>query len=302
MEISCNVIHDLLPLYIENITSEESNQLIEHHLNECERCKKELDQLNSRDSAPIFDSEELIPLKKMERNIHDRKRKAVTLISLIVFLIMFTIFSYLTKPMYSSYENSGIIVTKNEKDEVYANFTGDITAYKMDKYTSENGKNIVEIEAWTSAWDKILGKSIPSVLVASSKSPVDTVYYCENTEGDNMKIVYGDNPYQNGGVIVLPRVVLGYYFILAFVLTLFIGILWLLVRKNKNGNRICKFIFFVPVSYIISVILLQNGFSTFSAMRDFIMNIIAAIPIYGICILGLASFRQYKEDRSAYKW
>ncbi len=302
MKISCNVIQDLLPLYIDKITSKESNQLIEEHLSECEKCKQELELLNSKEPTPLIKSEELIPLKMMKNNIYNRKRKAVILISMIVFLVMFAIFSYLTKPIYSTYEKSGIMVNKNEKYEMYANFTGDITAYKIDRYVSENGKNVVEIEAWTSIWDKILGKSTPSILVASSETAVDTVYYCENTEGDNMKIVYGENPYPNGGIVVLTRLVLGYYFGLAFILTLLIGMIWFFVRKDRLMDRICKFLFFIPLSYVISAILLQNRSVTFSAPRDFIMNIIAAIAIYGICILGLASYRQYKEDRSVHKW
>ncbi|MCR5481756.1 MAG: DUF4825 domain-containing protein [Clostridia bacterium] len=39
-EISCNIIKDLLPLYIEGLTSEESNSLIEEHLKECEACRE----------------------------------------------------------------------------------------------------------------------------------------------------------------------------------------------------------------------------------------------------------------------
>lgn len=36
----CEVIQDLIPLYIEKISSEESNQLIEGHVQECEECKQ----------------------------------------------------------------------------------------------------------------------------------------------------------------------------------------------------------------------------------------------------------------------
>ena len=32
MKLSCNVIRDLLPLYAENLNSEESNALVDEHL------------------------------------------------------------------------------------------------------------------------------------------------------------------------------------------------------------------------------------------------------------------------------
>ena len=38
-ELKCEVIQVLLPSYVEGITSQESNRLIEQHLLSCEKCK-----------------------------------------------------------------------------------------------------------------------------------------------------------------------------------------------------------------------------------------------------------------------
>lgn len=38
-DIDCNIIKDLLPTYIEGLTSGESNQMIENHLDGCEECR-----------------------------------------------------------------------------------------------------------------------------------------------------------------------------------------------------------------------------------------------------------------------
>ena len=38
--MKCNIIKDLLPLYNDKLTSIESNEEIEIHLNECGKCKK----------------------------------------------------------------------------------------------------------------------------------------------------------------------------------------------------------------------------------------------------------------------
>lgn len=45
--IDCNIIRDLLPTYIDGLTSEESNQMIEEHLNSCEECRQLADALGS---------------------------------------------------------------------------------------------------------------------------------------------------------------------------------------------------------------------------------------------------------------
>ena len=43
MKMDCNVIKDLLPLYVDNCCSEESTKLVKEHLSVCESCRKEHD-------------------------------------------------------------------------------------------------------------------------------------------------------------------------------------------------------------------------------------------------------------------
>lgn len=40
MTIKCKVIEDLLPLYVDGLTSNESNQMVEEHLNTCHECRE----------------------------------------------------------------------------------------------------------------------------------------------------------------------------------------------------------------------------------------------------------------------
>ena len=41
----CKIIRDLFPSYIDGLTNEETNQYIEEHLNNCEHCKKILEDM-----------------------------------------------------------------------------------------------------------------------------------------------------------------------------------------------------------------------------------------------------------------
>ena len=40
MKITCNIIEDLLPLYVDDMVSEDSRKLVEEHLKECPACRK----------------------------------------------------------------------------------------------------------------------------------------------------------------------------------------------------------------------------------------------------------------------
>ena len=45
MNITCNIIKDLLPLYAEDMVSEDSKALVDDHLCSCDSCTKELAEL-----------------------------------------------------------------------------------------------------------------------------------------------------------------------------------------------------------------------------------------------------------------
>ena len=39
----CNVIRDLLPLYADEVCSEDSREMVEEHISSCDECKQELE-------------------------------------------------------------------------------------------------------------------------------------------------------------------------------------------------------------------------------------------------------------------
>lgn len=46
-ELPCNIVQDLLPNYIEGLTSEETNQAVEEHLHTCVECKEIYEQMTA---------------------------------------------------------------------------------------------------------------------------------------------------------------------------------------------------------------------------------------------------------------
>ena len=73
MKITCNIIEDLLPLYIDDMVSEDSRQLVEEHLKECVACRKKLDEMKKENQLRTVSGNakrnsdrrtEIAPLKK----------------------------------------------------------------------------------------------------------------------------------------------------------------------------------------------------------------------------------------------
>lgn len=59
MKISCKVIEDLLPLYIDDVCSEESKRIVDEHLSECSKCSEILKQMKK----------ENLPMENIELNL-----------------------------------------------------------------------------------------------------------------------------------------------------------------------------------------------------------------------------------------
>lgn len=60
MKITCNIIKDLLPLYAENIANDDTKELIEEHLKECDSCMENLASMKQTQTIPQAQENEII--------------------------------------------------------------------------------------------------------------------------------------------------------------------------------------------------------------------------------------------------
>lgn len=84
----CRIIQDLLPTYIEKLTSQETNNYIEEHLKECTECNKILTNMkkNIKIENNKVDKTEINYFKKYNKKINFLK--LIILIIIIIFLII----------------------------------------------------------------------------------------------------------------------------------------------------------------------------------------------------------------------
>lgn len=120
-EISCNIVQDLLPNYIEKLTSNESNQEIEHHMDVCEDCKKVYEQMNSEMSSTV--KVPVIEIKFLKKI--NRTRKLAALLAIILALIL----SYMLYEAEFKYTN--------DKGVLAAGITDFLPEHSITPYTLE---------------------------------------------------------------------------------------------------------------------------------------------------------------------
>ena len=69
MKMNCNIIRDLLPLYVDNVCSNETKDMVENHLQTCKNCQQELALLKTNFKTNQFNEERSIKNFKKKLNI-----------------------------------------------------------------------------------------------------------------------------------------------------------------------------------------------------------------------------------------
>lgn len=96
MKISCNIIRDLLPLYAEDLASEDTRALVEEHLCTCEDCTNELNTMKKAAPIPVEASPE--SLDKVKKIIRRRRAVSVMAAVMTVITIASAVFTYMFTP------------------------------------------------------------------------------------------------------------------------------------------------------------------------------------------------------------
>ena len=79
--VKCEIIKDILPLYVDNVCSAESRELVEEHISACESCKAELENMQSEVKLAVSAQETVQRtdiLKSIKKKFFKKKIAAVS--------------------------------------------------------------------------------------------------------------------------------------------------------------------------------------------------------------------------------
>ena len=93
MKYSCDVIKDLLPLYHDEVCSEDTKKLVEDHLAECEKCGQFYEKLLETDTIEegSFDPDEELRKASFLQNIRQKFARKQILTGLTVMKMLLNI-------------------------------------------------------------------------------------------------------------------------------------------------------------------------------------------------------------------
>ncbi len=98
---NCSLIKDLLPLYIDDLCSKESTEIIKNHLGNCSECKKEYEQLTNQPEIKVVNDNSTELIKGVGNMFKKDKKKAIikTVSIFLVVLVLLGVFAFLKVPL-----------------------------------------------------------------------------------------------------------------------------------------------------------------------------------------------------------
>lgn len=116
MENKCKIIQDLLPTYIENMTSDETKNFVEEHLKNCDECKQVFNSMKeSLENETIEETEIVREIKKYRKKI--KLIHGTVLLILIALILGFACY-FIGNFIYKFY----VIKMAYERNTNYKNF------------------------------------------------------------------------------------------------------------------------------------------------------------------------------------
>lgn len=301
MNNKCNLIKDILPLYVEDMVSTDTREFVREHLEHCEKCHAEFERMRKpADSIPDTD---IVPLKRIKKDLFIKRLQTIFFTAILMCAIVTVVFGILTSPKFFPYSDNLLNVIDGSDGDIIIIFDDKVTGYSCIKeFNDETETEVYSINAWTTTWDLYTSNRGKQSMVISSETENKIQIFFTQNDGSEDVLVYGLNDNTGENVVTLPRQILLPYFLLAFLALVILAILRLLLR-NKQAvivwiDRAIPF----PISYMAAHICTKGiKFTTYSSQRDFCIIVLIAILFYLAMLIGESFYKVKKGNRCEYE-
>ena len=305
MKNECSIIRDILPLYVENMVSEDTSEFVKEHLESCPACRAELEKLREpvevqTEPQPDMDA---APLKRLKKALLMKKLQTILCTVAILLALMLAVISLLTAPEYFEYTPDLVTVTETGVGEVTISFNSKVTNYKLQHIEDPDECNTVyQLEAWTSPRDRMFKKNGAwAVTVSPENDKPLLIYFTQIADGSSVNL-YGEAASDNSGWVALPGLTLGYWLLGNIMLFIIVAVIWFCVRKKERIRRRAEYLMLIPVAYGLGHLCVL-GFRTvsYSEWRDFQLILAIGILLYCAMLLALNIFYAGRKRSNAYR-
>lgn len=198
-KISCNVIGDLLPLYVDGAVSEDAKKLVEEHLAECEECKKVAEEMGKELVLPVHETvraAETSFLQKMKKTWQKRRIRTAVISVAVTIGLVFGIYMALILPEWAiPYDPNMIYVEELDEGRcVMVSYAGGRHCSSYG-YMGEDGYYLYATHnLWTAYIEPLFYKTRPEdcqITTILDEENVSKIYYGEFDKGLDGYSLYG---------------------------------------------------------------------------------------------------------------
>lgn len=301
MNNKCNLIRDILPLYVEDMVSTDTREFVSEHLEHCEACRAAFEHMQK--PADIIPDADIVPLKRIKKELFIKRLQTVFLTAILACAIVTVLFGILTSPTFFPYSDDLFHVNSGTDGSITIAFDNKVTGYSCRKEFNDETE-IYQINAWTTTWDIYSSnRGKQNMVIPSDRETNIQIFYAQN-DGSEDVLIYGtnDNAYQD--TVTLPRQIFLPYFMLAFLVLVILAVLRFLL-KNKQATIVWidRAILF-PISYMAAHLCTKGiNFMSYSSQRDFCVIILVAMLFYFAMLTAKSLYKakigtSQKKDRN----
>ena len=303
MKLPCAVARDLLPLYAEDMVEQETKALMDEHLKACDDCRRRLSEMNVPAENPVDTAK---PLQNLKKQLRRKRLYAAALAALCVFVGVYTYFFRFMAIQLIPWQDGLIEVVGVKAFHPNGGADEGDAAKRTDKGL------VLKVNSIVNGFEEHIvldddGTQTLLIQALSTNQASDRLaqsYYESNIFPVPDRLIYGLEQPQTllwgtpmkGGVEILPRLALAYYLLMALAAAGVCGLIWMMLRKRKS-SWIPRQLFFAPVAYIVSHLLLK-GFKTtsFSMEQDILSILLVALAVYALLTIAWQMFLTRRKE------
>lgn len=298
MSNQCNLIKDILPLYVEDMVSTDTKEFVNAHLEHCAECRAELERMRGPAKfVPDIDTD-IVPLKRIKKDLFIRRLQTIFFTAIIACAVVMIVFGVLTSPKFFPYSDDLLNVVDNHSGEIIVTFDDRVTGYTCTKEFYEETE-IYRINAWTTTWDIYFSnRGNQNVVIPFNDDSNIQIFFTQNNGSEDV-LIYGERDNLPQAVITLPRQILLPYFLLAALALIVLSGLRLLLKNKKAIIVWIDRAILLPISYMAAQLCTKGiNFTTYSSQRDFCIIVLVAILFYLALLTGKSIYQEKRADKS----
>ena len=291
----CNLIKDILPLYVEDMVSVDTCEFVSEHLEHCVECRAEFERMRKATNfIPDADADtDIMPLKRVKRDLFVKRLQTICFTAILVCAIVTIIFGVLTSPKFFPFSDNLLKVIDSPDGGVIITFDSKVTGYSCNEvFDDEAETEIYRINAWTTTWDLHSShRGRQNMVIPSDREPKIRIFYAQN-DGSEDVLIYGSNENAEEHGVTLPRLILMPYFLFALFALVALAIMRFLLRNKPAVAIWLDRMLLFPISYLAAHLCTKGiRFTTYSSQRDFCIIILVAILFYFAMLTGKSLYK-----------